>query len=111
MYKIGVIGEEDMVTGWNGLGVSAIPIKEDKEVEENLERAVRDGCKIILISEDFVQPIFQKIDEISVKENVCISIIPGRGSFVGKHSPYLWKRIKKYAEKAIGADISGEGYE
>ena len=108
MHKLGIIGQEELVVGWHGLGIYTVSIEEKDEVEDKLKQAIRDGCKIIFISEDFIQPIFDRIEEISEKENITISIVPGKEMLIGKQSPFSLKRMKRYIEKAIGADVLGE---
>jgi len=63
---------------------------------------------VVLISEDYVGPFMEKLEEFSLKEGVAVSIIPGKEMMAGERSPYLWQRLKKYAERAIGVDILRE---
>ncbi len=103
MSKICVIGEKQFIYGFKGLGISIFPVKNEKETEESLKKALREEFSIIYLMEDYLQNT-EKIEKMSKDLPVTIITIPGRRK--GKNAG--WIKLKKMVEEATGVDLLKE---
>ncbi len=103
MSKICVIGEKQFIYGFKGLGISIFPVKDEKEAEESLKKALREEFSIIYLMEDYLHSM-EKIEKMSKDLPVTIITVPGRRK--GKNPG--WMRLKKMVEEATGVDLLKE---
>jgi len=101
--KVAVIGERDFIWGFKSLGFSAFPVTDVSQADSALEEIRKGGYLLVYITETFVGPLREKIDEVSRMAKVDITIIPG----VQKKQLGL-EKLRKIAIRAVGADIFGE---
>ncbi|GAI04203.1 unnamed protein product, partial [marine sediment metagenome] len=66
--KIAVIGEEDFVRGFEGIGFSVFPIEDSKRATEILKEISSKDFPIIYITETIAKEIEENIEEISKGE-------------------------------------------
>ena len=76
---IALIGEEDYIQGFRGLGASVFPVNDAAGAEEALLKLKNENYSIVFITEEFARHILGKIDHISSTGRMNISIIPGKG--------------------------------
>ena len=103
MSKICIIGEKQFIYGFKGVGISIFPVKNEKEAEESLKKALREKFSIVYLMEDYLQDM-EKIEKMSKDLSVTIIAIPGRKK--GKNPG--WMRLKKMVEEATGVDLLKE---
>ena len=104
-YKIAIIGQEEQVLGFKGLGLDVIPTKNAEEAEEKLlflKKQDPQEHAIIFVIED----IFQNISEDGMKKISSGALpavipIPGHKGSTG----FGDARMRKFVEKAVGSDI------
>ncbi len=102
MFKIGVIGEKDVIMGFKGMGLDTYPVSTVTEGLTTLEKVCLDkNTSLILITETMVQNSLQQLTELRERTDKNILIIPTH-----KKSSYLsLKEIKASIEKAVGIDL------
>lgn len=99
VYKIGVIGEEAAVKGFLSLGFNVKSVKNAAEAQEKLEELHDDCCAVVFMTSNF----YEKTDTDKYRTDSLFTIIPiptpSDSSKIGT------QRLKKFVEKAVGADI------
>ena len=99
VYKIGVVGEESVVKGFLSLGFTVKSVTNANEAKDAIEDLKNDSCAVVYVTGNF----YEKIDTEKYKSDSVFSIIPiptpNDSSSTGEN------RLKKYVEKAVGADI------
>lgn len=100
MSEICIIGEKEFISGFESLGFSVFPVKNNVETEEALKKVIEQKFSIIYLMEDFLEN-FEKTREISKTFTGTIITIPGqkKGKNIG------WMRLKKMVEEATGVDL------
>jgi V/A-type H+-transporting ATPase subunit F len=101
MYKIGVIGEKDAVTGFIALGFSVFPVESREQAAAVLSDLAEDRYAVIYITEQTAANIENEINQYRERRFPAIIPIPGiQGSLgIGMNG------VKRCVEKAVGADI------
>ncbi|MDD2215450.1 MAG: V-type ATP synthase subunit F [Eubacteriales bacterium] len=101
MYKIGVIGPWDSVSGFKAVGLTAFPVRDSEEAKEILDRIINDNYGILYIVEGLYKDMTQEIEKYKDMRIPAIIPIPGMdGSYgIGRAN------LKKAVERAVGADI------
>ncbi len=109
MYKIGIIGNRDTVSGFIALGYSVFEAETYETAGEILEGLIKEcdsdpenAYAIIFITENFAEPLDALIREYSERKLPAVTVFPER-SLGGMN--YANRRIKQNVEKAVGADI------
>ena len=99
IYKIGVVGEEGAVKGFLSLGFEVKSVSNALESKDALESLKKDSCAVVFITSDF----YEKANAERYKSDPLFTVIPiptpNDNSDIGT------RRLKKYVEKAVGADI------
>lgn len=98
-HKIGVIGEESVVKGFLSLGFSVKGVSNSFEAQNAMDELIKDECAIVYITSDF----YEKIDTEKYKGDSLFTVIPIPSPNV--NSKVGEERLKKFVEKAVGADI------
>ncbi|WP_300279104.1 V-type ATP synthase subunit F [Peptacetobacter sp.] len=102
MYKIGIIGDRDSVTGFKAVGLDTYPCMNSDEAKEVLKRLVsEENFAIIYITENLCQHMIEEIDSYKSLITPAIIPIPGVDGSLGIGIA----GVKKNVEKAVGADI------
>lgn len=99
IYKIGVVGEESVVKGFLSLGFCVKSVTNAQEAQDAIESLKDDSCAVVYVTGNF----YQKIDTEKYKTDSLFTVIPiptpNDSSSIGEN------RLKRYVEKAVGADI------
>lgn len=101
MSEICIIGEKEFIYSFKGLGISIFPVESEKELEESLNKVIKEGFSIIYLTETYLENLKSKIERLSKDLPVAIVTISAEGEIKG----FGWRRLKKTVEKAIGADL------
>jgi len=101
--KVAIIGEEDLIWGFRGMGFSTFPVTDLTQAARALEEIGKGGYSLAYITQTFAGPLLEKIDEVSRMAKLDITIIAG----VQKKRLGL-EKLRKIAIRAVGADIFGE---
>jgi len=101
MYKIGVIGDKDSVLGFKAIGFSVFYAETPQEAEKILREMEKENYAVIYITEQLAAGMTNVIDKYNKKDFPAVILIPGNQGSLG----IGMQNIKKYVEKAVGADI------
>lgn len=99
VYKIGVVGEESVVKGFLSLGFSVKSVSNAEAAKNAIEELKNDSCAIVYVTSNF----YEKADTDKYRTDSLFTVIPIPTP--GSSSDITVKRLKKYVEKAVGADI------
>lgn len=99
IYKIGVVGQESVVKGFLSLGFKVKSVSNAMEAMEALESLKNDSCAVVFITNDY----YEKADAERYKADPIFTVIPIPSP--DDNSDAGTRRLKKYVEKAVGADI------
>lgn len=104
-YKIAVLGKQEEVMPFKGLGIIPLFVESSKEAEEMLLKMRKDGEKeyaIIFLSEDLFQGIEEDALEKLSQEMLPVLVpVPGLEGATG----FGEDRMRKFVEQAVGSDI------
>ena len=103
MYKIGVIGDADTVTGFRALGIQVFPVSGPQEAQNRLKELADGGYALIYITEQAAGEIGSLISEYESKMLPAIVLIPGLNGASG----HGLAAIRDKMIKAVGTDIFG----
>jgi V/A-type H+-transporting ATPase subunit F len=108
MARVAVIGDKDTILGFKAFGFNIFTVKDESEAREAWQEVCKSDHDLIFITEEYYQKMGDLIAEFSEKPVPAVLAIPNIAGATGLSI----ERIRKLAEKAIGADIlSGrEGY-
>lgn len=99
IYKIGVVGEESVVKGFLSLGFLVKSISTANEVDDAIESLKNDSCTVVYVTSNF----YKKANTDKYKADSLFTVIPIPTP--GDNSNAGVSRLKKFVEKAVGADI------
>lgn len=98
---MGAVGERDAVLCFKAIGMRVIPTEQPEETSRALFKLVREGVRVIFITESAAQAAPEALERYQTQSDVAIIPIPGsQGS-----SGHAMARVRANVEKAIGADI------
>ena len=104
-YRIAIIGSEEEILGFKGLGIEAISLESSEAVEERLiaiKRMTPQEYAIVFVMEELFQGISADgLKKLSVGALPAIVPLPGHKGSTG----YGNLRMRKFVEQAIGSDI------
>ena len=101
MAKIGVIGDASSALGFKAFGLDAFPVSSSEEAKKVLHRIAKEDYGIIYITERFCKDLQSDIAEYTSRKTPAIIPIPGVDGNYGIGIA----GVKKYVERAVGADI------
>ncbi|MDO4617959.1 MAG: V-type ATP synthase subunit F [Clostridia bacterium] len=101
MYKIGVIGDYDSISGFSVLGFDIYPTDSLEEAESILSRLSDNGYGIIYVTEQFLKDMPDVIDEYREKKIPSVVPVPSVKGSTG----FGRSCLKKYVEQAVGSDV------
>ena len=105
MQNIVVIGRRQDVLGFRAVGFGILVAETDESARDALKEAVRAGCGIIFITEDYCEKLSELIDRYKNSPLPAIIPLPGASGGTG----YALNAVRKNVERAIGADILFRG--
>ena len=99
IYKIGVVGEESVIKGFLSLGFMIRSVTNAMQAMDAIEDLKNESCAVVYVTGNF----YEKIDAEKYKTDPVFTVIPiptpNDNSTLGEN------RLKRYVEKAVGADI------
>ncbi len=101
LNKICAIGENNNISIFKGIGVDTLVSNDIDEIDKYIFNMVKDGCKIVYISEKLYKRINDTLDKYKNKPFPMIIPIPINQEVEGVGM----EKVKKNVEKAIGFDI------
>ncbi|NCB42768.1 MAG: V-type ATP synthase subunit F [Clostridia bacterium] len=102
MYKIGVIGDKQSVSGFLAVGLAVFPCEDVEKARETLDKLVKSGSyAIIYVTENYCKHMSKEFEQYKDIELPAIIPIPGMD---GSHGIGVG-RSKKAVERAVGVDI------
>lgn len=99
--KICAIGENNNISIFKGIGVATLVSNDIVEIDKYIFNMVKDGCKIVYISEKLYKKIDETLDKYKHNPFPMIIPIPINEEIEGVGMD----KVKKNVEKAIGFDI------
>ena len=99
IYKIGVVGEEAVVKGFLSLGFNVKSVTNATEAQNAIEELKNDSCAVVYITGNF----YEKINPEKYKTDPIFTVIPIPTPNDNSQSGV--NRLKRYVQKAVGADI------
>jgi vacuolar-type H+-ATPase subunit F/Vma7 len=97
--KIGIIGEKNMVLGFNDLGMDVFAIEKDEDFAEAKDKIV-ENFAVVFITEAIADKY--NLDDLYNRTLPAILIIPGIKRSLEKSSSHL----KKILERALGSELN-----
>lgn len=102
MYKIGVIGDKQSVSGFLAVGLAVFPCESVEKAKETLQRLVKSQkYAIVYVTENYCKHMRKELEQYKDTELPAIIPIPGMD---GSHGVGVGQ-AKKAVERAVGADI------
>ncbi len=99
VYKIGVIGDESAVKGFLSLGFNVKCAENAAEAQEKLGELKDENCAVVFVTSNF----FEKMDTEKHRTDSLFTVIPIPSA--SDNSKIGTQRLKRFVEKAVGADI------
>ncbi len=98
---IAIIGEENFIYGFRGLGIDVFAVENPQAAQQVLEELVENQYPIIYITETYAQEFMELIEQLNKVSSSSIVIIPGAG--IDKNLGE--QRLKDIIRKAIGTEM------
>ena len=106
--RIAAFGENDIMLIFKAAGIDVFPvaadIEETSEAEKKLKQLVREGYRIIFMTETIALKLDRLIKEYAGEIMPSIVVIPG----LGERNNYAVRNLRRAIIKAVGADIMAE---
>lgn len=101
MSNIALIGEKEVIIGFNLIGFRLFPVTAYSEASEAFDTCTRGDYGIIFVTENIARLIADKIEVFQKKSPISICILPNHS----EDSELSMKILRKNVEKAVGTDI------
>ncbi|MCC8022654.1 MAG: V-type ATP synthase subunit F [Clostridiales bacterium] len=101
MYKIGVLGDKDSISGFASLGLNTFPVTSAEEGVPLLRRLVDSGYAVLYITEQLAALMEAELDRYRDRALPAIVPIPG----VQGNTGLGMAMVSKSVEQAVGSDI------
>jgi V/A-type H+/Na+-transporting ATPase subunit F len=101
MSNIALIGEKEIIIGFNLIGLKLFPVTNAEEAIRALNDCDRNDFAIVFITNSISQTIMDKIEEYQKLSSISICILPNRI----KDTNLNLNILRKNVEKAVGTDI------
>lgn len=98
---MGAVGERDAVLCFKAIGMRVIPTSSPDETSRALFRLVKEGVRVIFITETAALEAPEALERYQTQADVAVIPIPGSQGSTGN----AMARVKANVEKAIGAEI------
>jgi V/A-type H+-transporting ATPase subunit F len=104
-HKIAAVGEEDIVLGFQALGIEIFPVATPEATAEVVKELMNSpDYGIVFVSESLADQVEELMVEIGSRPLPSLVYIPGSKGSQG----FAMQRIRKIIERAVGADILSE---
>jgi len=107
MSDIAIIGEREVIWGFQALGLPVYEAREREDAQAILHQLLRQGVTLIFITETLAQQVQEFLGQLSPRITSIVSVLPHPGKRIFWPEEQLRNRIKK----AIGIDIYRRGNE
>ena len=101
MSNIALIGEKELIIGFNLVGMKLFPVVNSEEAIKALKDCNKNNFAIVFITDSIAQKIIDKIEEYQKISSISICILPNRIKDTNLNINILRKNV----EKAVGTDI------
>jgi V/A-type H+-transporting ATPase subunit F len=101
MSNIALIGEKELIIGFNLVGMKLFPVVNSEEAIKALKDCNKNNFAIVFITDNIAQKIIDKIEEYQKISSISICILPNRIKDTNLNINILRKNV----EKAVGTDI------
>jgi V/A-type H+-transporting ATPase subunit F len=101
MSNIALIGEKEVIIGFNLVGIQLFPVVNSEEAIKALKDCNKNNFAIVFITDSIAQKIIDKIEEYQKISSISICILPNRIKDTNLNINILRKNV----EKAVGTDI------
>ena len=101
MSNIALIGEKEIIIGFNLIGLQLFPVIETEGALKALKDCAQNDYAIVFITNKIAQTIMENIEEYQKKSSMTICILPNRS----KATALSMNILRKNIEKAVGTDI------
>ncbi|OYQ65676.1 V-type ATP synthase subunit F [Aerococcus sp. 1KP-2016] len=100
-YKIGVVGEKDVVVPFQLIGFDAYPVISGQEARETIRTMADEGYGVIYLTETIATQIPDTVKFYDTQVTPAIILIPSHEGSLGIGK----ERVNANVEKAIGQNI------
>jgi len=101
MSNIAIIGEKEIIIGFNLIGLQLFPVIGFTEAKAALEECSHRNYQVVFITDNIAQLIIEEIEKYQKLSPMSICILPSRI----KDTETSIKLLRKNVEKAVGTDI------
>jgi len=100
--KIAILGSKDSIMGFRALRLDCFSVYEQSEAEKMIDEIYNNKeYGILFITEDWMEKLKTKIDDLKNAALPAVIAIPGVQGATGAGN----KEISRIVEKAVGSDI------
>ncbi len=101
---IAFMGDADSVLGFRALGVETVVPENGARAREEFDRLVANGTSVIIVTEDLMRELKEKVEETVHSAIPSVVVLPGvRGTRGGGE-----QTIRELIIKAVGVDLMSE---
>lgn len=100
-YKIGVVGEKDVVVPFQLIGFDSYPVANAQQAKEAVDRLAREKYGVIYLTETMAEKIPETIDRYDTQVVPAVILIPSHQGSLG----IAKERVNRNVEKAVGQNI------
>ena len=100
-YKIGVVGEKDVVVPFQLIGFDSYPVANAKQAREAVDKLAKDSYGVIYLTETMAKQIPDTISRYDTKVIPAIILITSHQGSLG----IAKERVNRNVEKAVGQNI------
>lgn len=101
MSNIAIIGEKEIIIGFNLLGIKLFYANTPEEAIRALKECEQNHFSIVFITNEIAMTIISEIEQYQAISSMAISILPNRS----EDTKISMEILKKNVEKAVGTDI------
>lgn len=101
MSNIALIGEKEIIIGFNLIGLQLFPVTNAEEAIKALNDCEKNDFAIVFITNSIAQTIINEIEEYQKLSSISVCILPNRI----KDTNLNLNILRKNVEKAVGTDI------
>lgn len=100
-YKIGIIGNRDLILPFKAFNFEVFPINNLEEGKEVIKKVTQDNFAILFITEDWEEKLEEELLSLKAATLPAVISLPTHLGSTG----YSLKELKKIIERAVGSDI------
>ncbi|MBU4332141.1 V-type ATP synthase subunit F [Patescibacteria group bacterium] len=100
--RIAILGNQDSILGFKALGLDCFGVYTQEEAEKKVDEIYeKKGCGILFITEDWMEKLKIKLDDLKNTALPAVIAIPGVRGATGEGE----RELKNIVEQAVGSDI------